>query len=91
MNDKPNDLRRLEGQRWVRCHNWDVAPWKQCVNRAMPGGAIYCEKHYPLYYSDTGLDSGPGLDHMNIVHMSSYQSIKKKDNGLIDEIMKREG
>ena len=81
MNDKPNDLRRLEGQRWVRCHNWDVAPWKQCVNRTMPGGAIYCEKHYPLHHSNTGLDSGPGLDHMNIVHMSSYQSIKEKDNG----------
>tara|TARA_B100001013_G_C24412331_1_gene364432 strand:+ start:207 stop:356 length:150 start_codon:yes stop_codon:yes gene_type:complete len=47
----------------------------------MPGGAIYCEKHYPLHHSNTGLDSGPGLDHMNIVHMSSYQSIKEKDNG----------
>ena len=80
MNDKLNGLRRLEGYR-IRCHNWGGDPWKQCINRAMPGGAIYCEEHYPLHYSDTGLDSGPGLDHMSIVNMSSYQSIKEKDKG----------
>ena len=76
-----NDLKRLEGQRWVRCHHLGEGPWKQCINRAMPGGAIYCEEHYPLHHSNTGLDSGPGLDHMSIVHMSSYQSIKEKNNG----------
>lgn len=76
-----NDLKRLEGQRWVRCHHLGEGPWNQCINRAMPGGAIYCEKHYPLHHSNTGLDSGPGLDHMSIVHMSSYQSIKEKNNG----------
>ena len=75
------DLKRLEGQRWVRCHHLGEGPWNQCINRAMPGGAIYCEKHYPLHHSNTGLDSGPGLDHMSIVHMSSYQSIKEKNNG----------
>ena len=50
----------------------------------MPGGAIYCEKHYPLHHSNTGLDSGPGLDHMSIVNMSSYQLINTdhfKDDG----------
>ena len=76
-----NDLKRLGGQRWVRCHHLGEGPWNQCINRAMPGGAIYCEKHYPLHHSNTGLDSGPGLDHMSIVHMSSYQSIKEKNNG----------
>ena len=76
-----NDLKRLEGQRWVRCHHLGEGPWNQCINRAMPGGAIYCEKHYPLHHSNSGLDSGPGLDHMSIVHMSSYQSIKEKTNG----------
>ena len=76
-----NDLKRLEGQRWVRCHHLGEGPWNQCINRAMPGGAINCEKHYPLHHSNTGLDSGPGLDHMSIVHMSSYQSIQEKNNG----------
>ena len=76
-----NDLKRLEGQRWVRCLHLGEGPWNQCINRAMPGGAIYCEKHYPLHHSNTGLDSGPGLDHMSIVNMSSYQLIKEKDKG----------
>ena len=75
------DLKRLEGQRWVRCHHLGEGPWNQCINRAKIGGAIYCEEHYPLHHSNTGLDSGPGLDHMSIVHMSSYQSIKEKNNG----------
>ena len=81
MNDKPNDLRRLEGLRWVRCQNWGGAPWEQCMNRAKIGGAVYCEEHYPIHHSDTGLDSGPGLDHMSIVHMSTHQLIREQNNG----------
>jgi hypothetical protein len=69
-----NNARGPEGERWIQCQHLGEArrgqAWtRQCPKRAEPGGAIYCKDHYPLYCSDTGLDSGSGLDVVNFANV----------------------
>ena len=75
-----NNVRGPEGDRSRQCQHLgphhDEPPWpRQCTKRAEFGGAIYCKEHYPLYYSDTGLDSGSGLDVVNFANILTREKI----------------
>ena len=65
----------------VQCHHHSGLDLDQylgdrCQKESISNGYHYCKKHYPLHYSGTGLDSGPGLESLSIVNMSKIPSIK---------------
>ena len=76
-----NNIKGPEGERWIRCQHHDDPPWaRQCIKRAELGGAVYCEEHYFLYHTDTGIDSGPGLGTVNFVNILAREKLNYGNN-----------